>query len=175
VYAAAVRLDPLKIPRGLTDSKLLSAARREQLAQAILEHAQVGLGFATVEEIEELNIHHASLLAMQRAVSELRLAAGLLLVDGKFKVKNLPAWEQICLIKGELRAAPIAAASIVAKVTRDRKMAELALEFPQYGLEVHKGYATPNHRNAIAQYGITKIHRRTFIGVAEHCEPRAPS
>jgi ribonuclease HII len=176
VYAAAVLLDINSVPRGLTDSKLLSAARREILSVRIFEQARVGLGLATVQEIEELNIHYASLLAMERAVRALALSApGLLLVDGKFCVKDLVEWEQVCLVQGELRAAPIAAASIVAKVARDRRMMELAREFPNYGFEIHKGYATPAHRAAIAKHGVTEIHRRTFGGVAEFCQTRSAS
>jgi ribonuclease HII len=175
VFAAAVILNPKKVPRGLTDSKLLSAERRAVLAKAIQGTAQVGIGIASEQEIEELNILYASLLAMKRAVLALAVeAAGLLLVDGKFAVPDLIEWQQQCLIKGELRAAPIAAASIVAKVTRDLEMVRLSEEYPGYGFEIHKGYATKVHRDAIQRLGVTPIHRRHFAGVAEFIAELTP-
>lgn len=172
VYAAAVILDVQNCPEGLTDSKLLSEARRSELAVAIHSCARVGIGLATVQEIEELNILQASLLAMRRAVQQLKCRVGLLLVDGKFRVPGLKGWQQECLIKGELRAEPIAAASIVAKVHRDLTMVQLAKTYPEYGFETHKGYATRMHREAIQKFGVTPAHRRTFCGVTEFVQGR---
>lgn len=156
----------------LTDSKLLSAKRRAKLFEMITSSCRVGVGFATVEEIEQINIFQASFVAMKRAVEQLQENAGTLLVDGKFKIPN---WKrkQYALIKGELRAAPIAAASIIAKVSRDRLMDDLDKEFPDYGFIQHKGYATAVHKAAIAKHGPTAIHRRSFAGVREHLS--APS
>ena len=119
-------------------------------------------------EIDTLNILQASLLAMKRAVLKLNVSFGTLLIDGKFTIPNLQGFDQIALIKGELRATPIAAASIVAKVTRDQKMLNLAMEYPNYGFEIHKGYATKKHKEAISQFGPCFQHRKTFAGVKEH-------
>ncbi len=168
VYAAAAILTPLKSPRGLTDSKLLTASRRKILCDRIYDRAQIGVGFASVEEIETLNILQASLLAMKRAVLNLKLNQGLLLVDGNFMIPGLSTFTQVCLTQGELRARPIAAASIVAKVTRDDLMVEKSKEYPGYGFEIHKGYATSKHRQAIQQLGVSAYHRKTFSGVIEH-------
>lgn len=167
VFAAACVLKSDITIEGLTDSKLLSADRRTELDQIIRMHSQVGIGIASVEEIEQINILQASLLAMKRAVQKIGAVSGLLLIDGNMKVPGLVGFEQICLIKGELRAAPIAAASIVAKVARDRYMEDLSKEYPGYGFEQHKGYATKAHRTAIADKGVTAIHRKTFAGVVE--------
>ena len=130
------------------------------------EH-QVGIGFASVEEIEELNILQASFLAMKRAIKCLALETGIVLVDGHLKIPNLKRFEQHAIVKGDLRLAPISAASIVAKVTRDSLMKEFSREYPEYGFEVHKGYATEVHRKAIQKNGPTKLHRKTFGGVKE--------
>ncbi len=169
VCAAAVVFKTNADPTLYTDSKLLSAKRRDELYDLIYEQAHVGVGFASVKEIDTINILKASLLAMKRAVEKLGMTPGILLVDGKFKVPglNIP---QEALIKGELRASPIAAASIIAKVTRDRVMDQLHEEFPQYSFLQHKGYATELHRQAIAQHGPTTHHRQCFAGVKEHLE-----
>jgi ribonuclease HII len=149
----------------------LSEKRREDLAPLILERHWVGLGFATVEEIDAINIFQASMLAMKRAVENLEALMGQktghLLVDGNFKVPGLDR-QQTTLVKGDLRCSPISAASIVAKVTRDRLMKELALKYPQYGFENHKGYAAPTHKKAIEEVGPSIHHRRSFAGVKEH-------
>lgn len=171
VYAAAVCLKSDEIISELTDSKLISEKRREILSPLIQQHHWCGLGFATVEEIDELNIFQASLLAMKRAVENLESAMGLktghLLVDGSFKVPGLDR-NQTTLVKGDLRCAPISAASIIAKVARDQLMKELSREYPVYGFENHKGYASPVHKKAIEQAGPCKVHRRSFSGVKEH-------
>lgn len=174
VFAAAVSFRSEALSDLVTDSKLLSEKRREDLYSQIFEFHDVNIAFATVEEIDELNILNASLLAMKRAVEGLRVngklvRSGHCLVDGNKKIKNLSSkFQQTTIIKGDLRAAPISAASIVAKVTRDRLMKEMAETFPQYGLEKHKGYSTKIHKEAIAQWGPCEIHRKTFAGVKEH-------
>lgn len=167
VFAAATILNHSDWDDLLTDSKELSENQREEWAPKILEAHKVGIGFATVEEIEELNILQASFLAMKRAIENLKVPTGFVLVDGHMKIPGLVGFRQEAIVKGDLRAAPISAASIVAKVTRDRLMKELGREFPQYGFEVHKGYATAQHRKAIQECGPCKIHRKTFGGVKE--------
>jgi ribonuclease HII len=171
VYAAAVCLKSDDLIESMTDSKLVSEKRREELAPEILKAHWVGIGFATVEEIDELNIFHASMLAMKRAVKKLealmQIKTGHLLVDGSFKVPGLKC-PQTALVKGDLRCASISAASIVAKVTRDRLMKDFAEKYPLYGFESHKGYASETHRKAIQEVGPCGLHRRTFSGVKEH-------
>ncbi len=171
VYAAASCLKSDLLVDLMTDSKLLSEKKRDDLFPQIIEHHWVGIGFATVEEIDSINIFQASLLAMKRAVEalekEMGKKTGHLLVDGSFKVPGLVC-RQTTLVKGDLRCAPISAASIVAKVTRDRLMKELGSKFPQYGFENHKGYAAPTHKKAIEEVGPCVHHRRSFAGVKEH-------
>jgi ribonuclease HII len=166
VVAAAVILSyPQK--KVFFDSKLLSALRREELLTHVESEHRWALGFASVEEINELNILHASLLAMRRAVEGLGVfECGHIMVDGKFKVPGVGAhFQQSPLIQGDSRCEPISAASIVAKVTRDRYMKNLAENFPEYGFEIHKGYATLHHRDMLAALGPTEIHRSKFRGV----------
>jgi len=156
----------------LTDSKLLSEKRREELSPMIQSEHWVSVASATVEEIDELNILQASLLAMKRAVHDLEAKMGQtvahVLVDGNFRIPDLGR-KQTPIIKGDLRCAPISAASIVAKVARDRLMKEMGLQYPGYGFEKHKGYASPIHRKAIAEIGpVLSIHRRSFGGVKEY-------
>lgn len=167
VYAAAVIIPEGFDVTGLTDSKKLSEKRREELSARIHQGCLVGLGFATVQEIDEINILWASLLAMKRAVERLQVDHAHVIVDGNKKIPklNLP---QTTIVKGDFRAAPIAAASIVAKVYRDNLMKELGLKNPGYGLEDHKGYATPIHKEAIAKLGPLPEHRASFAGVKEH-------
>ena len=170
VYAAAVCLKSDILCDQLTDSKLISEKRREELYPLIETHHWVALGFATVEEIDELNILRASLLAMQRAVLALEekmgTKTGHLFVDGTFRVPDLVC-QQTTLVQGDLRCLPISAASIYAKVTRDRLMKDLGKEFPQYGFEKHKGYASLKHREAIKNSGPCGHHRKSFAGVKE--------
>lgn len=173
VVAAAVLVTSkdFKFDRRITDSKKLSANAREELAGIIRLKMKTAIGFATPQEIDELNILQASFLAMERAIAGLGVSEGFVLVDGKFKIPNLPkCFEQMALIKGDLRAKPIGAASILAKVHRDQQMIRLAKELPDYGFEIHKGYPTATHRAAIRKVGITVHHRRSFRGVLEDVE-----
>lgn len=169
VYAAAVIFKSDNLSDVVTDSKLISEDRRDELAELILKEHQVGIGYATVEEIDELNILQASLLAMKRAIEQLGVPAGHVLIDGNMKIPGLATeFQQTTLIKGDLRAAPISAASIVAKVARDRLMKELGARYPKYGFEVHKGYSTPNHKENIVTHGPCLMHRKSFAGVKEY-------
>ncbi len=167
VFAGAVIVQSEIGITEFTDSKLLSESRREELFEIILEHHHVGIGSASVEEIEKLNILNAALLAMKRAVENLKMNNGHVIVDGIFKIKDLKNFEQTTLIKGDLRATPVAAASIVAKVSRDRLMKKMGQELPVYGFEKHKGYSTEAHMQAIEKHGPCLHHRRTFAGVKE--------
>lgn len=170
VVAAAVILDPKRRIRGLADSKQLTEQRREELYPEIMEKAVVySVARASVSEIDSLNILHASLLAMYRAVSSLARKPGFVYVDGN----RCPRWEypSQAVIGGDGRVAAIAAASILAKVTRDREMVELDRRFPGYGLAQHKGYPTPEHFNALQSLGPSPIHRRSFRPVAQLLAP----
>lgn len=173
VYAAAVILTPGFDASEITDSKKLSAARREKIAAEIQTHCLYSIGIASVEEIDEINILWASLLAMQRAVTALinqaQLKSGLIAIDGNQKIKGLEIenFEQQTFIQGDLRLKPIGAASIVAKVARDQYMRDLDLEFPQYGFASHKAYSSAEHRAAIQEFGPCRVHRKTFGGVRE--------
>ena len=161
--SAAVILNHHNWDNELTDSKKLSESRRKYWSDKIKAEAQVSIGVASVEEIEKINILQASLLSMKRAVLGLSLSQGTVLIDGNQKIPNLHSkFRQQTFVKGDLRLAPISAASIVAKVARDTLMKELALEYPQFGFEIHKGYATTLHREAIIKWGLTPHHRRTF-------------
>jgi ribonuclease HII len=161
VVAAAVILDPSRPIEGLADSKKLSEARREQLFDIICERALAwSLGRAEVEEIDRLNILQASLLAMQRAVAGLDPLPTHALIDGN-RCPKLPCSAE-AVIKGDSKVAAISAASIIAKVSRDREMVELDQIYPGYGIAIHKGYPTPAHLDALARLGITPIHRRSF-------------
>jgi ribonuclease HII len=152
----------------VNDSKLLTEKQREYFFGWIMEHAhKVAVGVATSEEIETLNIHRASLLSMERAVVNTDIKPGLLLVDGLFR---LPGMDQSkAIVKGDRKCFFVACASIIAKVTRDRIMTDYDSQYPQYGWKRNKGYPTEDHRRAIASYGITPLHRKTFKGVREHC------
>ena len=161
VVAAAVILDPAKPIEGLADSKKLSEKKREQLAEQIREHAMAwSLGRAEVEEIDRINILQASLLAMQRAVEGLTVTPHKALVDGN-KLPRLSCPAE-AVIGGDRSVAAISAASIIAKVARDREMVELDAIHPGYGLAKHKGYPTKQHVEALRTLGVTPIHRRTF-------------
>lgn len=163
VCAAAVILPRnLEIP-GLTDSKKLTEKRREALYDVIVEKALAyGVAFAQVEEIEELNILNATFLAMSRAVEKLGVPVDLALIDGN-RGSDSFGFEYQTLVKGDARCASIAAASILAKVTRDRYMTAMAEEYPQYGFEVHKGYGTKKHYLALLEHGLSPIHRPSFL------------
>jgi len=168
VFAAAVILPgEFSIP-GITDSKLLSESRREQLAAMIHDQAHVGIGFASVGEIDRLNILHATFLAMRRAIEHLGVGLGHVIVDGNQRIPGLEGFRQTTVVKGDLRATPIGAASIVAKVARDTLMKKLGEKYPVYGFDRHKGYAAPVHLAAIQAHGPCVQHRSTFAGVREH-------
>ena len=166
VSAAAVVLDPHKVPKGLNDSKKLSAKQREALEPEIMGKAVAfAVGFASVAEIAELNILHATGLAMRRAVERLRVSAAFALVDGNYAF-SLP-----CPIKtvvgGDGLSASIAAASILAKTARDRLMAEMDSLYPGYGFAAHKGYGAPVHIAALKELGPCDIHRRSWAPIRE--------
>ena len=161
VAAAAVVLDLAHIPDGLNDSKVLSAARRAALFDVIHATAHVGLGWASVAEIDALNIRAASLLAMQRAVLGLGFVPDAALIDGNACPEGLPC-PGVTLIKGDAKSLSVAAASIIAKVARDRLMAGLARAHPGYGWEVNQGYPTAAHLAALQDMGVTPHHRRSF-------------
>jgi ribonuclease HII len=164
VVAAAVILHPQQPITGLNDSKKLSEKKRELLAIDIQQKAKAwALGRAEVAEIDTLNILQASLLAMQRAVLALDIAPQQVMVDGKF-CPDLPYPTQ-AIIKGDSLIAEISAASIIAKVARDKEMCELDKQYPQYGFAQHKGYPTKQHRLALQKYGVTPIHRRSYAPV----------
>lgn len=162
VTAAAVILNPDDLIDGLNDSKKLSEKKREALFEPICRRSLAwGIGWASPEEIDTVNILNATFLAMQRAVKQLSLIPDVVLVDGN-RDPSLTL-ETRCIIGGDGKSASIAAASILAKVSRDRLMRELALQYPQYGLDVHKGYPTQAHRNAVLQWGPSPIHRKSFL------------
>ena len=166
VVAAAVILDPLKPIRGLNDSKLLTALARERLSVEI--HAKAlcfCIAQASVEEIDAMNILQATMLAMRRAVEGLRLRPNKVLVDGnRWPVLQITAE---AIVKGDAKIRSISAASILAKVHRDRLCHALHLEYPQYGFDGHKGYPTPAHLAALKQHGACSHHRRSFAPVRE--------
>jgi ribonuclease HII len=164
VTAAAVRLDPLRIPDGLDDSKKLTAARRDALFDLILASAEVSVAHATVDEIDRLNILRAAHLAMERAVAGLPQAPHHALIDGNMIPRGLTC-AATAVVKGDGRCLSIAAASIVAKVTRDRIMVDLAQQYPGYGWERNMGYPSPDHRAALIRLGVTPYHRRSFAPV----------
>ena len=162
VCAAAVILPRGIVIEGLNDSKKLSEKRREALYDEIVRVAiACGVAFASVEEIEEKNILEATFLAMNRAIGKLSVRPALALIDGN-RDKGI-AVPSRCVIGGDGKCADIAAASILAKVTRDRYMLEMAESYPQYGFEKHKGYGTAAHYAAIREYGPSPIHRMSFL------------
>lgn len=166
VVAAAVILDPRQGIAGLADSKKLTARRREQLFDQIQDKALCcAIGQASVEEIDRLNILQATLLAMQRAVAGLRLVPARVLVDGN-RLPRLPMLAE-AIIGGDAKVPAISAASILAKVHRDRWCEQIDAEYPQYGFAAHKGYGTAAHLAALRQHGPTPWHRRSFAPVAQ--------
>ncbi len=161
VVAAAVILDPERIPEGLNDSKKLSAAQREVLYERILSEATVSIASASPKRIDLIDIRKASLDAMRRAIAGLGLEARHVLADGRDVPMGLTCSGE-AVVKGDARSVSIAAASIIAKVMRDRMMVRAGLVYPDYGFEVHAGYGTDRHRSAIATHGPCPLHRMSF-------------
>jgi ribonuclease HII len=169
VYAAAVILDPAWHIAGLADSKALSASRRLELAEQIRLHALAwAIASASVAEIDLINILQASLLAMRRAVEQLRVAPSEVLVDGKqCPVVGYPVK---AIVKGDSKIPAISAASILAKTARDAEMLRLHQLYPQYGLDRHKGYPTSAHLAALERHGVAEIHRRSYAPIRKLIE-----
>ena len=166
VVAAAVILDRRRVPKGIDDSKKLGADARARLCREIRAIAHVVVGIATVEEIDEINILWASMLAMERAVAALAIEPAMVLVDGN----RCPRWDRPSqwVIGGDALCLSIAAASIVAKEERDRIMADYDADHPGYGWAQNKGYGTPAHLDALARLGPSPLHRRSFAPVAQY-------
>jgi ribonuclease HII len=165
VYAAAVILDPARRVNGLADSKVLTAERREVLAARIKERATAwAVAFATVEEIDRINIFHASMLAMRRAVQALGVKPSEAWIDGNACPKDLDCAAR-AFVDGDAKHKPISAASILAKTARDAEMIALHQHYPQYGFDKHKGYGTSEHLEALGRTGPCEIHRRSFQAV----------
>ncbi len=162
VTAAAVRLDPGHLPQGLKDSKAMTAPARERLFDWLMQHAAVSVAHASVDEIDRLNILRASHLAMERAVAA--LPADHALIDGNLIPRGLTCTSR-AIVKGDARCLSIAAASVIAKVTRDRIMVDLAQQHPQYGWDRNAGYPTKAHFQALLDFGVTPFHRRSFAPV----------
>ena len=161
VVAAAVILDPDKPISGLADSKKLSAKKRQEFEQQIIERALAfAIGRAEIEEIDQLNILWASMLAMQRAVEGLAIVADRVLIDGNRVPEGMD--HAIAIVRGDQTEPAISAASILAKQTRDRELIELDRVFPQYGFAKHKGYPTRAHIEALELHGVSPFHRRSF-------------
>jgi ribonuclease HII len=164
VVAAAVILDQSNFPQGLNDSKKLTPEKREALFAPILQCSEVGIGIVSAAEIDAINILQATYLAMQRALKNLTSRPTLALVDGN-RAPELPCNVQT-IIKGDAKSLSIAAASIIAKVTRDRMMIAMESQFPGYGFAVHKGYGTAKHAAALEQLGPCFEHRKSFKPIA---------
>lgn len=173
VVAAAVILPPKGRPKGLADSKQLSADAREDLAQAIRACAIVGVGLATPTEIDEINILQATFLAMRRAFDALPERPAAVLIDGN-SAPNLPCAIET-IIDGDAHVACISAASIIAKVERDRMMSAFCAQYPGYAFSRHKGYGTPEHQKALAALGPCPIHRLSFKPVSAAIAARQTS
>ncbi|MCF6220193.1 MAG: ribonuclease HII [Robiginitomaculum sp.] len=165
VVAAAVILDTANIPDGLNDSKKLTARKREALFDIIMACAEVGIGMAEPEEIDRINVLHATMCAMQRAVADLPSQPDTILIDGnRCPAFNIPAH---AIVKGDAKSLSIAAASIIAKTVRDRLMKQADARFPGYEHSGHKGYPTKAHREALVELGASPIHRRSYAPVRD--------
>lgn len=163
VFAAAIKLDEKNFPSGINDSKKLSKSKRLEIFQELIKKCEYSIGISSVREIEKLNILQSSLLAMNRALEKMNIKDHIILVDGNFapkKDKNIKT-----IIKGDQKCVSIAAASIIAKVSRDLFMEKLSLEFPNYNWENNCGYGTKKHLEAIKIFGITEHHRKTFAPI----------
>ncbi len=172
VVAAAVILDDANPIKGLADSKKLTALRREKLYDEIRAKALcVGVGQASVEEIDRLNILQATMLAMQRAVAGLRLKPVKVLVDGN-RIPTLDVLAE-AIVQGDAKVQAISAASIIAKVTRDRQCSDMHAQYPEYGFDGHKGYGTAVHMAALKTHGASPVHRRSFAPVRAAIEGAA--
>jgi ribonuclease HII len=169
VVAAAVVLDPARIPEGLADSKALSGRQRERIAAVILESAHVGIGTASPATIDALNIRGATLRALRRALDALPCRPDLALVDGR-DLPDFPCAAK-AIVRGDASVASIAAASIVAKVVRDRMMTRLGLHLPAFGFERNAGYPTADHRAALLSEGPSRFHRMSFAPCRNAGEP----
>jgi ribonuclease HII len=161
VVAAAVVLDPARIPKDIDDSKALDEEARAYIFHRIMKVADVGIGVAEIDRIDRDNILGATLWAMGQAIAGLKSCPKLALIDGN-KAPQVARVEMRTIVKGDAKCLSIAAASIVAKVTRDRIMMTLAKQYPGYGFERHKGYGTPEHQAAIEKLGVCALHRRSF-------------
>lgn len=166
VVVAAVIFEPRRYPRGLNDSKLLNAGQREVLYDKIINRGIVAIAIASRARIDRMNILRASLLAMSRAVAALGQTPDHVLVDGNMLPPALPCGGE-ALVGGDRRSISIAAASIIAKVTRDRLMSRVGRAFPDYGFEAHKGYSTPQHFAALQIHGPCPVHRQSFAPVRD--------
>lgn len=160
VVAAAVILDPTRIPDGINDSKMLEPEDREAIYARLIEVAEIGVGIADVCRIDRDNILNATMWAMAQAMRKLQSKPRLVLIDGN-RAPDLRCQTRT-VVGGDAKCLSIAAASIIAKVTRDRLMIALGQELPNYGFERHKGYGTPEHQTAIGRHGVTPHHRRSF-------------
>ena len=166
VYAAAVILNKSINKKILKDSKSLSRDRREKLFSYIKKNSTWAIGQASIKEIEKINILHASLLAMKRAITKLKKKPSIVLIDGN-KLPNLKNYNLKYVIKGDQKIPSISAASIIAKVSRDRFITKLSKQFNSYGWDTNSGYGTKEHLRAIKKFGITKYHRKTFSPISK--------
>ena len=166
VYAAAVILNNSIDKKLLKDSKTLTKDKREELEKYIKKNSIWAIGQASIKEIEKINILHASLLAMKRAILKLKTKPSLVLIDGN-KLPDLKNYKLKYVIKGDQKIPSISAASIIAKVSRDKFITKLSKEFNVYGWDTNSGYGTKEHLKAIKQFGITKYHRRTFSPISK--------
>ena len=166
VYAAAVILNKSINKKLLKDSKILTKDRREELDKYIRKNSIWAIGQASIKEIEKINILHASLLAMKRAILKLNKKPSLVLIDGN-KLPNLKNYNLECVIKGDQKIPSISAASIIAKVSRDKFITKLSKQFNNYGWDTNSGYGTKQHLRAIMKFGITRYHRKTFSPICD--------